>query len=652
VPQATDLRTGGFLQLPVVQNQVGDQRVMPDVPPTILDKGMDFLRGVTGFGNQGPAGQTWTNAGALLSAAMPFAGVLREAEAGPGLYSRVEKALTQIPEQGAHPNKILSVLKSTASPEEVAYRQVPEFLAGKTKVTRAELQAHLAEHPAPVPTVITRGGPPATMDPRQAMAARVDAARQAAFGDHRDWLGVSQTDRANAQWWATEAAAGDTRALRKLREMPVDEDHLARLLAFGRLRNEEYGMGTAYAAANPGTKYQGYQVPGGEAYRETLLTLPQQKIEQLIAEQMHVGEQMRATGTTPALVDRYNQLQAQINATPAPYQSSHFDEPNIVVHTRSHERTLPTGERGRFVEEVQSDWHQKGKKAGYRATDAEAQAMKARIDAIDAEKTQLAHQRDPRTNKMLDEPRWHELSRERETLYDRYNRTVNDAVPDAPFKESWPELGLKQQLLEAAQDPETQWLGFTDAQTQIDRYDLSKQVRQIDYRRRSDGRFDLGLVGLDGEPVELPKATYSADELAGTLGTEVAEKIVAGHGQPGGGRMTLSGEDLKVGGKGMRYFYDNLLPERLQKMVKPFGGTVERAPLTGGTQGWIVRLSPEMKAKILKGGLPLMALAPVALAVSHEQTPPPKAPPLAVSHPQVAATYPRFTETLDRTRTR
>ena len=44
----------------------------------------------------------------------------------------------------------------------------------------------------------------------------------------------------------------------------------------------------------------------------------------------------------------------------------------------------------------------------------------------------------------------------------------------------------------------------------------------------------------------------------------------------------ISGLDLQVGGEGMKHFYDELLPKRLQKLVKQFGGTVERSsvPIT------------------------------------------------------------------------
>lgn len=42
-----------------------------------LEGGMNFLRGATGLGDQGPAGASMTNAGALLSAGLPFVGKMK-----------------------------------------------------------------------------------------------------------------------------------------------------------------------------------------------------------------------------------------------------------------------------------------------------------------------------------------------------------------------------------------------------------------------------------------------------------------------------------------------------------------------------------------------------------------------------------------------
>jgi hypothetical protein len=47
------------------------------------------------------------------------------------------------------------------------------------------------------------------------------------------------------------------------------------------------------------------------------------------------------------------------------YKSSHFDEDNILVHVRSDIRTDSKGNKIYFIEEVQSDWGQEGKKKGF-----------------------------------------------------------------------------------------------------------------------------------------------------------------------------------------------------------------------------------------------------------------------------------------------
>jgi hypothetical protein len=51
--------------------------------------------------------------------------------------------------------------------------------------------------------------------------------------------------------------------------------------------------------------------------------------------------------------------QASTNA-PYTFQSAHFDQPNILAHVRFNERTDAEGKRVLFIEEIQSDWAQKG----------------------------------------------------------------------------------------------------------------------------------------------------------------------------------------------------------------------------------------------------------------------------------------------------
>lgn len=103
---------------------------------------------------------------------------------------------------------------------------------------------------------------------------------------------------------------------------------------------------------------------------------------------------------------------------------------------------------------------------------------------------------------------------------------------------------------------------------QAKRYDLSKSVNYIDYAKEPDGKFRLAIVDKNDEGMALPKETYSRSELADLVGKEVADKIANGEGKTGGGRTTLSGIDLQVGGEGMKSYYDKIVPTRLKEIIK------------------------------------------------------------------------------------
>jgi hypothetical protein len=59
-------------------------------------------------------------------------------------------------------------------------------------------------------------------------------------------------------------------------------------------------------------------------------------------------------------------LQAKKQSAPSSYQSKHWKEdPNVLAHMRVQDRRGPNGEKILHVEEIQSDWHQEGRKKGY-----------------------------------------------------------------------------------------------------------------------------------------------------------------------------------------------------------------------------------------------------------------------------------------------
>jgi len=661
-PAPRSLKTLGTFTVPTVPPVPAlDTRVPygPALPPPPaplaflapwLEGAVDVVRGGL-WGSEGAGDTAAAKTAELLSAGLPLLPLKAL-----GFFSRVDKAVDLIPAKGAHPNKVAKLLKDNASAEEIAYRNVPQFLAGKgnATVTRAELAKHLAAHPAPVPVVKTRGS---STDPAHVYAAR-------------DLLEHGATPE--------EAMT----ALRKSYKAATPGELSDALFA---ARNPEYPVGP--------TKFGTYTVPGGEAYRETLVTLPpppkpnQAALEaQIQAGQARLqelyqqAEGLRRRGPDALkpvwaeiedLQTHHRDLMRELSADPpGQFRSGHFEEPNILVHTRANERTLPTGERGRFVEEVQSDWHQKGEREGYALASGSPERMRleaeraaasaahtATADALSEAKNRWKYGTGNPEREALDRQLYGAKARplsgsealEAKTrqdvlraedlrrveaaeqannaawqTYKALDDQLRAGVPDAPFKETWPDLGLKQQVLETAADPNAEWIGFTGGATQAARYDLSKQVSHIDYRRTKDGLFELGAVGIDGDPVSLPKSAFRAEELPAVVGKELAEKVVAGQGQPGGGRMTLRGVDLQVGGEGMEHFYDRLLPKRLEKILKPFGGGPVERTNVAMQPAWFAKLTPEMKARILKEGLPLMSLLPLGVLGQYGQAPPPE----------------------------
>lgn len=587
-----------------------------------------------------------------------------------GLYSRVDRVAAALPERGVHPNKLASLLKSGASSEEVAYRKVPELLAshGNQPVTRAALEAHLAAHPAPVPGVKTLGGAAWSPELERAWSNNEFGPGGGARPSTPDqWVTASERLSRVAQQWQRN---GDNR----------QADRYFRLSEEAMSMAEGVEHATGSTAGQP--KYASYQLPGGEQYRETLLTLPTQKEPANVELQQaftRANEELNAFRRVDPdaeleglahpeyrrLVMARNRLGEQLTAAEnahvaQQFASGHFDAPNILAHTRSNERTLPTGERGRFLEEVQSDWHQQGKQKGYERALPPLKAEDIDMRLVPSSDPGASHRAsywesyDRRTGEMItrhpgDYPEDYARG---EAL--RAGPRSSGGVPDAPFKESWPDLALKQQLLDAARDPNLHWLGVTSGQTQAARYDLSKQIDSVQWVDWPAAGKDHGLLVATKDGEQVIKETIPRTKLADYIGKEPADKLLAAAQEPMTGRRQLSGVDLQVGGAGMRHFYDALLPKRLEKIVKPFGGRVERVPLTEKQQklvaqnewyhetgriseaeylkrkrelqpdeeGWIVRLTPEMKARIVKEGLPLMMLPLAALArpqASHAQ---------------------------------
>jgi hypothetical protein len=259
------------------------------------------------------------------------------------------------------------------------------------------------------------------------------------------------------------------------------------------------------------------------------------------------------------------------------------------------------------VEEIQSDWHQTGREKGYEAVDAKIKPKLA-LDAYEKDAKErlrqiMIQEAEPEmtgekalkfvnnyvstmdgsavSNMLNEKTEWNRLYR----AYHEAER--GEGVPDAPFKKNWHELAMKR-LLNYASENGYDGIAITPGAEQAKRYDLSKQVDELLYKKNDDGTYQLsaqaqGRGNMMGEAIP-------ANKLEDYVGKEVAKKIIEGEGKTTevAGKynpesmtsskdqmQSLSGVDLQIGGEGMMGFYDKMIPDYLNTFGKKYNVQTE-----------------------------------------------------------------------------
>lgn len=333
---------------------------------------------------------------------------------------------------------------------------------------------------------------------------------------------------------------------------------LGEALQMARTNMEDPQIRADYFGSNS-ARYGGYQLPGGENYREHLLTLPS-KEKSLSAREL--AKENGDDWDTLTTAERQEYEADAKTYSSSDYRSSHWDEPNVLAHIRSNERDVE-GVPSLHLEEIQSDWHQAGRKKGYKQDN----------------KNKLSIKNEGGIWRVRDE------NGERVDLNGASGFTTEDGarnaianntrdiggVPDAPFKTSWPELALKRMIQLAAQEGKTR-ISWTPGEAQAARYDLSKQIDSLFFTRNPDGSFDLRAKPKNGNIVSLGQ-NVPPEKLSDLVGKEMAQKLEKEEIGKGG---NYRGLDLKVGGEGMKGFYDKMLPKMVEKLGKQYGVKVKQ----------------------------------------------------------------------------
>lgn len=269
------------------------------------------------------------------------------------------------------------------------------------------------------------------------------------------------------------------------------------------------GLESIDPGALNGTKYSQYTLPGGTNYREVLLTLPVKARK--VTNQEQILKDAKDFSTLAGM-----QRRGEIAPPQAlPYSSSHWDAPNVLAHIRVNDRTDADGKKILFVEEIQSDMAQ-----------------------------------------------------------DKRRGKTDFAGPFIDSTDKWLALSLKR-VIKMAVDGSYDRVAFVTGEQSAERYDLSKQIGAITATKTMQGKYAIRAVDLNDRLVV--DDVYDADKLPDVLGKEIADKIVrdATDQKDASGRTKTArytGLDLKVGGEGMKSFYDKIVPSALKDVLKKVGG--------------------------------------------------------------------------------
>ena len=527
---------------------------------------------------------------------------IEQAEPAPVFYSAVANAVDALPMDKGNASQMRAMIAKSAEvkPEEMAWIGLDDFLKGKKSVTKQEIKDFVDANQVRIEEVVK------DLDDNLAGDERLDLLDMVRDGE------ISQAEYNQ------------------------------------RISDLDRGL----------TKFSDYTLPGGENYREVLLRLPSNEpvpitklpdgyevapleghptAKYTLVGPSGVGSPVGGSTLEEATAQAIERLSIDPPKSPE-FTGGHYDEPNVLAHMRLNDRTGPNGEKILFVEEIQSDWHQKGRKQGYRGA---LQKYEAYEDMPRSDLLTLAKWND--RNGDWDEATTEELvssmkrmdaeDPDETTLLNHWNAggvetsvpISSTQVPDAPLKKTWHEMSFRRIARMAAEEGYDA-VAWTPGKLQAERYDLSEQIDELFVAYGEPGTVNVSGT-KDGKGV-LRNTAVELSKLDEVVGKDIADKIrkhvndnppnedvaraekriaelkaqtsgdITGRGNveqikefmdlnmligsKSPNSLTLSGLDLQIGGEGMKGFYDKMLKGYAAKWGKKFGAKVGVTEIGGG----------------------------------------------------------------------
>ena len=589
---------------------------------------------------------------------------LLQAEVSPlGFYSAVEQQALKIPrKQGTGESFLNDLLKGQdVKKYEIEAMGLDTYLKGKPNVTRQEVQDFIQNNKISVEE--RQLGGTITEDPigiakRKEIFDKYDPQIQAIEKQRQDYETNIINARNSASKNYAEANAALNREgnpqpiptvedwnrynlakaeLERINRIPLDSREFQRTAdALRNARDAE--ANAAYVVPEPTpTKYDKYQLAGGENYRELLLKLPEENITEQSWQVLKPDGTTTTGFYTSEEAARRNanyiggtiRQAAPVNYTTG-YRSSHWSDPNVLAHMRVNDRIDAEGKKMLLIEEVQSDWHQAGREQGYKNPETK-KALEAESKTITDERNSLVAELSKQEQEngfvsLEGQQRWDKF-KEKEDAFKQKSKDFASQVPDAPFKDTWYQLALKRAIKEAV-DKGYDRIGLTTGKQQAARYNLSNEVDEINVIGRTNAatgektktvaldmktgrsmRFGVNNDGIIDNVNDENFNQFIGKNLSEVIGKDLSKQILEGK------KTSFSGEGLSFGGEGMKKYYDEIYPNFLNKYGKKYGAQVgetkvntvkeraENSMIPASKQETVryLDITPEMKKAVQKG---------------------------------------------------
>lgn len=309
--------------------------------------------------------------------------------------------------------------------------------------------------------------------------------------------------------------------------------------------------------------------------------------------------------------DNYREFLIKYNDPKVSFDESHFNEENVIAHFRTKDRTTSDGKKVFYIEEIQSDWGQKGRSEGFELTKKELEDIDLKLaDAKLKYKNLLNTFTIKQGNKQIPFADWY-VSRRKELATSEYDKKQLENIDlTSSMRDEFKNQVSANFIFKNGK----QVNGLRDSKFMKEVYDAQEQINF--YQNEPNMR-------------NIPKAPFITDTdkwTQLTLKRILSKAVDEGYDfvsiTPGKAQMDRWNDE------GVAKFYDEIVPKNAEKIVKKLDKNaiqkdkkINYNEVRQGTvynqERFSIELTPQLKEKVKKG-MAMFSATPLVVGQENE----------------------------------